>query len=194
MRERETGATVRPMRATTALAAISLATLSGCSDATGSLVGGDPVALTMALPPAMSDAGDDGAAAPTTLLTSADCLPGGAHAGNTWTDLYTCYFGSTGTDSCSGQGTSCHATDTSAGGMFAWVCGTDPATCYNGMKGYAPLDPQAGMSAPTMNGLYTVLCGHPGGAMPLGCPTGTSLLSGDFTRIAAWIQAGAPNN
>jgi hypothetical protein len=182
------------MRWFTIIVAISLAAFSGCSDATGSLVGGDPVALTMAPPPPMSDAGDDGAPVPTTLLTSADCLPGGTHAGNTWTDLYTCYFGPTGTDSCAGQGTLCHATDASNGGSL-WTCGTDPATCYSGMMAYPLLDPQAGKSAPTMNGLYTVLCkAHGGGAMPLGCPQGTGLYSGDFDRIAAWIQSGAPNN
>jgi hypothetical protein len=181
------------MRCFTLLVAISLAAFSGCSVATGSLVGGEPVALTMAPPPPTSDAGDDGAAAPTTLLTSADCLPGGAHAGNTWTDLYTCYFGTTGTDSCAGQGVSCHGTSASAGGSF-WTCGMDKDTCYQGMMGTSFLDPQGGMAAPTMNGLYQILCGQPTGSMPLGCPPGTHLLSGDFSRLATWIQSGAPNN
>jgi hypothetical protein len=121
-------------------------------------------------------------------------MPDGGLAGSTWTDLYTCYFGSNAPDSCAGTGTNCHG-DNGAGSAF-WTCGTTKESCYTGMTSYAPLDPRAGKANPTMNHLYTVLCGSPSGSglMPLGCPSGTVMLSDDFTRIEQWIMAGAPNN
>jgi hypothetical protein len=163
-----------------------------CSDATGSLVGGDPI--DTGAPTTTTPSGDGGG--PTTNVTSADCMPDGGHAGSTWTDLYACYFGPNAPDSCAGTGTNCHATSASAGGSFSWVCGATQASCYTGMTSYAPLDPRAGMANPTMNHLYTVLCGSPSGSglMPLGCLSGTVMLSDDFTRIEQWIAAGAPNN
>jgi hypothetical protein len=178
-----------------------LTALVGCSDATGAIHGGDAL---FSVP--VVDAGSSEGGGQTTNLTSADCMGDGGHAGTTWTDLYTCYFGMSGPDSCAGTGASCHATSASAGGG-SWVCGTTQASCYQGMTAYAPLDPRSGASNPTMNHLYGVLCGSPAGSggtcqaaggtcgvMPFGCPPGTTLFSDDFKRIEAWIAAGAPNN
>jgi hypothetical protein len=182
------------MRSFTIVSALLSPLLFGCSDATGSLVGGDLVAPA---PTGTSSSGGSSSSGggPATLLTSADCLDGGTHTGSTWDDLYTCYFGPTGPISCAGANSMCHADMPSLGGGY-WVCGLTKDSCYTGMTGYSTLSPQNGSQDPTMNGLYTVLCGSGSdlAAMPLGCSHPQTLLADDFTRIAAWIQAKAPNN
>jgi hypothetical protein len=156
----------------------------------GTLVGGDDIDTGAPATTAPSDEGGG----PTTNVTSADCMPDGGHAGSTWTDLYTCYFGTNGPDSCAGTGTSCHGDN--GAGTIAWTCGSTQDSCYTGMTSYSSLDPRTGMANPTMSLLYTVLCGSPSGSgvMPLGCPSGAVMQSDDFTRIEQWIAAGAPNN
>jgi hypothetical protein len=177
------------MRAYFALPLLLPPLLYSCSDATGTVLGGDPVGGT-AMPTATATSGEGGAGA--TLLTNPDCLPGGAHATSSWADLYQCYFGPSGTDSCAGSPGNCHGDTGSAGGIV-WVCGSSAATCYAGMMGTSFLSPQATKDL-TMNGLYSVLCGSPNGSgsMPLGCPPNQTLLSNDFTRLASWIATGAP--
>jgi hypothetical protein len=91
-------------RRTPALLLVVAPALSGC-DATGSAQGGDP-------------------------LQASAC---GADAGNTWTDLYACYFGPTGKASCSAQGT-CHNDCTGTGALTSgFVCGGTKESCYLGI-------------------------------------------------------------
>jgi hypothetical protein len=181
----------------------------GCTAATGAVQGGDPLFDASLLkqsftgPSSMggADAGD-GAPPATTNVTSAACLDGGMNGGSSWTDLYTCYFGTTGPDSCAGSPGSCHMSGSDPGGAV-WICGTTAASCYQGMTGYKLPTPTSG-SDPTSALLYTVLCKADMTAcsqptdclMPLGCPEPPSvqLYPDDMARIAAWISMGAPEN
>jgi hypothetical protein len=137
------------------------------------------------------DAGGDGA---TTNNPAGDCQEGGAYGGSRWTDLYQCYFGPSGPDSCSGQGTMCHATADSQGGAD-WVCGATSDSCYMGMVGDPSIDPTQDSSDPTNNPLYSILCQTNGdGFMPYLCLQPAQLFPADMARIAAWIQAGGTEN
>lgn len=165
----------------------------GCAAATGAVEGGDPLFDAASQATVMPEAG--GA---TTNNPAPQCQQGGMYGGNTWTDLYQCYFGPTGPDSCagqSGQAASCHGTG-GAGAMAAWVCGETMDSCYMGMKNYMVLDPTQNTSDPTMSGLYNVLCQVNGmGAMPLGCtPSSVQLYPDDMARVAAWIKSGGQEN
>jgi hypothetical protein len=184
-----------PMRAYMALPLLLAPLLYGCSDATGSLVGGDSLAAMTAPSDASTPSGEGGGGGATNQ-TNPDCIPGGsgAHAGNSWTDLYTCYFGTSGTDSCAGSVGNCHGTGTDPGGSI-WACGMTSDSCYKGMTGYIGLQVTTSKSDPTMAHLYQVICSQGGpGYMPLFCPPGTSVGSADLDRIAAWVGAGAPEN
>lgn len=128
---------------------------------------------------------------------AADCQPGGMYGSNTWTDLYQCYFGPTGPDSCAGTAGNCHGGAGAAGAAY-WICGDTSDTCYMGMHGFSLIDPTQGTSDPTTNGLYTTVCeadpNNNSGFMPLGCPVSAQLYPADMARIAAWIQAGGLEN
>jgi len=169
----------------------------GCTAATGSLGGGEPLfdaAATGVTVTEQDSAGGGGGV--TTNNPSADCQDGGMHSGSTWTDLYQCYFGPTGPDSCAGQtgqAGSCHGT----GGAEStiWTCGPSADSCYMGMMNYPMIDPTKNTSNPTMSGLYMILCQTNGsGQMPNGCPSYAQLYPADMARIAAWIQDGGQNN
>jgi hypothetical protein len=175
----------------------------GCTATTGAVQGGAPLsdADTVAQLdlPMGSTGGDasDGAPAPTTNNPSPDCQDGGMYGDNTWADLYQCYFGKSGPDSCAGTVGSCHG-ESNAGGTSFWTCGQTAASCYAGLLAgmtlSGPLDPTKDMANPTSAALYTVLCQINGsGMMPLGCsPQSVLLFPDDMARIAAWIAAGAP--
>lgn len=175
----------------------------GCTAATGAVQGGEPTfdAALLTQPTIASTAtgdgstGDDGAPAATNNpLLASDCLDGGMYAGSTWGDLYQCYFGPSGPDSCSGGGNSlCHESSSDTGGGF-WVCGDTSESCYMGITGESLLAPQ-GTTNLMSNGFYNILC-QPNniGSMPFGCPTSALFLPADMARIAAWIDAGAPES
>ena len=167
----------------------------GCALATGNVQGGEPL-IDASTTVSISTGGEGGTTTlPTTNNTAANCQPGAMNGGTTWTDLYTCYFGPTGPDSCAGSPGNCHGTG-GAGAQAAWLCGETSASCYMGMVAYSTLDPPAGKSDPTSSGLYMVLCqvndaGVMTGVMPEFCPTSAWLYPADMARIAAWIAAGA---
>ncbi|HXX67626.1 MAG TPA: hypothetical protein VEK07_10615 [Polyangiaceae bacterium] len=178
--------------------ALALASVSiGCTVATGSVQGGEPLfdAAATGVVAVSSEAGGEGGGA-TTNNPAAECQPGGMYSGSTWTDLYQCYFGPTGPDSCAGQtgqAASCHGTGGAESGI--WTCGPSADSCYMGMMKYAVIDPTNSTSDPTMNGLYMILCETNGsGQMPYGCPTSAQFYPADMARIAAWIQDGGQNN
>jgi hypothetical protein len=125
------------------------------------------------------------------LNATTDCQPAGAHGGHRWQDLYACYFGPTGNVSC-GSAAGCHSQSSDQGSIASnFVCNPTSDACWQSLT-TSIVAPDAA-SDPTMARLYSVLCKSDGsGAMPQGCPT--RLLTGDLARVAAWIQAGAPND
>lgn len=133
-----------------------------------------------------------------------------AGGGHRWQDLYACFFGPTGKASCGGQGV-CHG----APGDYGFVylqCGTS-RDCRTSIMGYtgSPTDPtQASLfkilrsntngDEPTPPGLPKMPCIYQAGGIPMktlcGKPNGIAytFTPDDLARIAAWIQAGAPND
>jgi hypothetical protein len=171
-----------------AASALALAT-AGCSDASGQIVGGQPILINVP-----SEASVD--------LLPADCKDGGTHAGSGWNDLYTCYFGPTGIANCAGAGAGagCHSSMDESGGAFShFVCPPDgdAGTCYAGIT--PSIVPTGGATDPTSTKLYKVLrmpdnsCTDPVACMPL-TPADLVFIPRDVDRINAWIQGGAPNN
>jgi hypothetical protein len=135
--------------------------------------------------PGTGDDGSDAAHLPPV------CVPGGAHSGSRWQDLYSCYFGPTGIANCA-LNSSCHINDPSAAG--AWVCGPSSDACYQGAISSGVV-PDGGAMDPTMTTFYTALRTSDGfgGTMPLQ-PADVSFTPADMMRIATWIQSGALNN
>jgi hypothetical protein len=172
--------------------AVSMTALAGCSDATGSVRGGEP-------------------------LTIDPCQD---HTGSTWTDLYACYFGPAGRASCGGVG-GCHGSPADYGSTYGFICGATQESCYKGFTGYLK-DAFTGDSGTpaksaqlTAGNLRVVVNGQlvPGtGAMPCNiqfesdggldglnaCRVGLgdmyNFSSDDMARIQAWIDEGALNN
>jgi hypothetical protein len=153
---------------------LATAALTGC-DASGSTQGGTPV---VADPCADADAGD------------------------TWSYLYTCYFGPGGKASCTGQGF-CHGGPEMTGALTSgYVCGTSRESCWRGMtlgissceagvtasdggadeagvpacmQTMAPIVPSGGASDPTTTALWPALRGASGPGlhnMPYSASTG----------------------
>ncbi len=117
-----------------------------------------------------------------------------AGTSDTWSSLYLDYFGPTGKASCAGTGV-CHGDTTQAGYKASgYVCGGTADECYTGITASAAglLTP---ISDPTGTELYAVLrkCSTGTGTMPQS-PASVYFTTGDMARIAAWIQAGAPND
>jgi hypothetical protein len=178
------------------LAALTVTLASGCSDATGSVQGGQ--ALTT-------------------------CGASGAGGGDsTFTSLYGDFFGPCGRASCSGQA-SCHGAASQSGSQISgFVCGTTKDECWQGMTqgiavaaggffcpivcvGTCPQNPtQTCPTDPTQQLLWTSI--HKAQAsglnhMPCGDPTlcqaakaTYTFTADDLARIQAWIQAGAQND
>ena len=165
--------------------------LLGCSDATGSLQGGDSIfSAPVVEAGAPDDASGGGSIAPSF------CQDGGTNTGSGWKDLYACYFGpngSVGPQGC-GAGASCH--DVGGAGAFYFTCpptAPDPMMCWMGMMTVAT----GGTSDPTMTLLYSALRKpNPGNTlnnMPLS-PANIVFQQADLDRITKWIQLGAPYN
>jgi hypothetical protein len=154
---------------------VLVAALCGCSDATGTVQGGEALLVD-------------------------PCAGTGGAAPHTWSALYACYFGPTGKASCSAQGI-CHGSATQTGSQISgFVCGTSSQECWQGMTqgmcsgGAVPPCPivQSGQD-PTRTGLYMNLRKSDGtGNMPLN--SGFTFTADDMARISAWIQEGAQNN
>ncbi len=177
-----------------ALASFALAvTAVGCSDASGQVVGGQPILLSSPPPASTSDSGMQTSPLPV------ECQPGGANAGNTWTDLYTCYFGPTSLGNCAGSPGGCHASLQDPGGLVSgFQCPPDVASCYAGIVGATSIVPMGGATDATTTTLYQALrmsdgtCSA-GACMPLS-PLSVVFEASDFARISAWITGGAPQN
>jgi hypothetical protein len=122
---------------------------------------------------------------------SGECEPTGTHGGHRWQDLFACYFGPTGVASC-GSTSGCHSQATDPGTRASnFLCGSTSTACWQSLTTW--LLPADAASDPTATLLYTILCKSDGsGLMPRFCPI--RLWTGDMARIAAWIQAGAPND
>lgn len=152
--------------------------VAACSDATGSVRGGEP--LFDPTPPTVNTAHD-----------------GGAGGGSTWTDLYRDFFGPSGQASCAKNGGNCHGgeqeTGTIASGM---VCSqTSKDDCHNGMTRAASIVPPAGSATPDQTQLYAIVRKAPpnsGGTMPKS--SAFAFTPADLQRIADWIKAGARND
>jgi hypothetical protein len=114
--------------------------------------------------------------------------------GSTWTELYADYFGDHGRASCAGtpSGVGCHGSVTGLGASYSkFLCPSgDAGACYASMK--ANLLPQYNLMT---NVLRSSGCTAQGLAcnMPL-APYDYAFTATDEARIAAWVDAGAPNN
>jgi hypothetical protein len=168
-----------------ALVSTAMVSATGCTDATGSIQGGDPQ-----FAPQQRE---------------------GSEGGTTWTSLYTDLFGPSGLASCNGPG--CHALSSDFGAMYSgFVCGSSKDACWQGLtQGSVSeagtlipiLPPDAGDITSTT---FWLSLHKEGGApvfnnMPCGqptsCPAPLSLYeftSGDLQRISEWYKQGALDN
>lgn len=167
--------------------------LAACTDATGGVQGGEPLAVD----PCQVSLKQSG-------------------AGHRWQDLYACYFGPTGKASCAAQGV-CHGAPDQAGAQFStFVCGPSKDACWQGMT--SSIVPPKGATDGTKTALYFSLRRQDGTATPAtdnmpcnpvtmpaadgGSNVTCSLSAGanyvftsdDLARIVAWIQEGAQDN
>jgi hypothetical protein len=118
-----------------------------------------------------------------------------AGSGTTWGDLYRDFFGPTGKASCAGNG-ACHG-DTSQAGYngSGYQCPGTAAECYAGITATTPgLVTPGPVGDPTTTGLYLILRKCSGGGLMPKAPATVEFTAADMARIAAWIQAGAPND
>ncbi len=168
------------------LPALAVATAS-CSDATGSLKGGEAL-----------------------LAPAVDCTKTGPDC-STWTYLYACYFGPTASahaSGCSAQ-PQCHGAMTGTGaGSSGFVCGATQAECYQGMRmskeQFLPTLVPSGATDFTATTLYQTLykdgtdAGGANNNMPVttfgGPPVMPGFTAAELGCIGAWVSAGAPNN
>jgi len=169
-------------RAPLVLLAGMASVLVACTDATGSVQGGDPV------------------------------FGGQGGGGTTWTSLYASFFGPSGTASCSAQASCHGTVDGSGAQTSGFVCGASKDECWRGMTQGIPPDaggifkaivPADAAQDPTQtqlwqglhkqeaSGLNNMPCGDPS------CRAATStytFTSDDLARISTWIQQGAQDN
>ncbi len=162
--------------------ALAATLASGCTDATGTVRGGELLLVDQTM--------------------NAACA---ADAGDTWTSLYGCYFGPTGKASCAAL-PECHGLATGLGGSFGFVCGPTQESCYEGFTHF-PFGSDAGaaLSAGTIRRNYLRAPGNLG-TMPCNPSSGAVICSpsdpgnayaftrDDIARIDAWIDGGAQNN
>ena len=158
---------------------------------------------------AVTDSGDtsaeasaDAAAPADAAPTETDQCPDAAAVGQ-WSDLYRCYFGTTGIANC-GQSDGCHQTSAGSGSESSgFVCGQTADSCWQGMTSSsipsrfdAIVPTDGGPSDVTRVILWSVLrktSGQGLSEMPY-TPTTVVFTSPDMARIAAWIQRGAPKD
>jgi hypothetical protein len=149
----------------------------GCSDAPNTVQGGDP--LFDASPMPVSEGGG--------FNGPSGCQAGGANAGSTWADLYTCFFGPSGVASCGMSG--CHGPGSAGSGI--WTCGPTSQECWQGIQMViGSTDPMAtqlysGLRKPDGSGLNNMPLTGPGGAAPY------VFTNDDLQRVRMWIQDGA---
>jgi hypothetical protein len=180
-----------PCRNVRGAAIVVLVLASGCSDATGTVRGGEAL---------IASNGDAGAA--------------------TFTSLYADFFGPSGQATCTAQA-GCHGTAGASGAQTSgFVCGQTKESCWEGMtKGINPVDaggpvvcvgicPQnTSFTCPTdptkqtlYGGLHKVqaagLNNMPCSSVPV-CRASQSpytFTQDDLARISTWIQQGAQDN
>lgn len=163
--------------------------LVACSDATGGVQGGQPLAIDPC---------------------QASLASGSGHR---WQDLYACYFGPTGKASCASQGI-CHGAPDQLGAQFSsFVCGPSKDACWQGMTAAGSIVPAGGTKDGTETILYGSLRKQDGSGLMPCSPVITPLPDGganttcggsaagnyvftpdDLARIVAWIQEGAQDN
>jgi hypothetical protein len=190
------------MRSRLDLALVGLA-LCGCSDATGSLQGGE----SRPLPPIIGPSGTSSGGSGTSESGSAGSTGGTGSSGSapldpTWANMYALYFGNPNTGGCGSLTLVCHQAAGDSGAMVPpishFVCGKTAASCYAGMMSATPpLVTAADAADPTKAYLFTVLAtGGTAGMYTNNMPqTGLYTFSAsDVAFIATWIKNGAPNN
>jgi hypothetical protein len=166
-----------------AFLATALVFAAGCTDATGSVQGGDPI------------------------TTQGETSEGGT----TWTSLYTDYFSPSGKASCTGP--DCHALASDFGsGYSTFVCGVSKDSCWQGLVlgqmtdagALPPILPADAGDITQTTFWYSlhkeagspVFNNMPCGA-PTSCPANMSLYTfnaADLQRIQQWYEQGALNN
>jgi hypothetical protein len=175
-----------------------------CSDATGSLQGGQQKPLP-------TDIGSSGTGSSGASSGSSGGSSGTAPPAATWTNLYALYFGNSATGGCGSTKVICHQAAGDSGATVAlvnasgqmgpasgFVCGTTASSCYAGMMAATPPLVLASDAAnPTMALLYRALfTGGVAGATSDNMPE-TQLYAftpSDLALIAQWIKNGALNN
>lgn len=175
-----------------------------CSDATGTLQGGQP----QPLPPISGNGGSSGAASASSGAGTGSSGAGAGSSGETapvatWTYLYKTYFGSPVMYvGCGSAQQICHQAKADSGvtiiPISGFVCGTTAAECYQGMTTATPPLISATYAAnPTKAPLYLALFtgGTPGATSDNMPQTGLyAFTPSDMALIAQWIKNGAPNN
>lgn len=175
------------MRLAGALLPLLVLATASCSDATGSVHGGELL-----------------------VAPAVDCTQTGP-ACSTWSYLYACYFGPTASahaSGCSAQ-TQCHGAAKSTGaGASGFVCGATKDECYQGMRmsdqQFLPtLVPSGAMNFKATT-LYQTLykdgtdAGSATNNMPVttfgGPPVTPGFTPAEIACIGGWVTAGAPNN
>jgi hypothetical protein len=194
---------LRTMRFRLELALIGLS-LWGCSDATGSLQGGEARPLPAVVGSSGTGSGGSGASE----SGSAGSAGGTGSSGSsppaaTWTNMYALYFGNKNTGGCGSLSLICHQSPGDSGDKVApvsgFVCGTTAASCYAGMMNATPpLVTAADAADPTKAYLLSVLAltGTTAGMFTDNMPQSGLYTFGpsDISLITQWIQDGAPNN
>jgi len=184
------------MKFSLGLSFLSAVALLACSDATGSLVGGDQLMLgggSSSGGGSGSSGGGDGGLTYISSLSTA-CQPGGTNGGERWQDLYLCYFGPMGVASCSVTPGGCHGTASDPGAIFSgYTCGADSTACLTSMKGALIPAGKAAAQTGLYDALRKVTANGTTNNMPV-TPPSLTFQDGDMSRIVAWITAGAPND
>jgi hypothetical protein len=180
------------------LALVSLC-LCACSNASGSLQGGQQLAL-----PAISESGTGSGG--TGSGGSGSAAPEGGSAA-TWSNIYAQYIAPMSTGGCGFTPGACHQAAMDSGATLmpksGFVCGTSKQSCYMGMLNATPPLVSTGTAFaadPTKAPLYMALWqGDDAGSptvfadnMPL--TMNYSFGASDLALIAQWIKDGAPNN
>jgi hypothetical protein len=122
-----------------------------------------------------------------------------------WSDLYSTYFGPSAQASCTALSI-CHGGPTDFGSTESgFVCGPTAETCWSGLftaslSAFPPLLPMGGSKDPTTTVFYQALHvrgATSGGVMPdesADGGLGYEFTESDMSRIASWIAQGAMDN
>jgi hypothetical protein len=195
------------------LTAVSVLALAACTDATGSLEGGDPLFGSGSLGADASVGPVDAAACDAQLIEAGEpdaqltayctAAKGTRGSGITYTDLYRDFFNNVpGGSSCT-QASNCHV-PLGTGAQTRWLCGSTQADCYAGMTG-SGIVPQGGTlcsaKTPDQIEMYKALRKSPPAQLDAGTYSGLmpyhlpfAFCPEDLSRIYAWIANGAKND